>query len=377
MSIETRFESELREFLPKFKEPFGLVHIRTNPRKCRRLVYLPKKQSRSVPLDASSTHFFVLSYKNIDFFALEIIIYESPNSMTLFVSKADTNGHYYELEAGASLSVLDITTGLLRGLLHHYIKPSKLLRICLFAKSEGQYLFPLSSENPNKHVLPDGELVKWWLKVLNKLSGEFEQISRATLQIPGSDKSAIEAFFPKVTGNGGLPWTVGDIFRDESDLKRKRQRGAVYYIPRFPDDPKGRFLDYLVLEKRAQTTSLDQFILELQSRQEFRLGSVVGIIGVEGFIKENSDAYNLAVSSPHSVSYKEFVQLKDVLMNLSFATREFAESASEEFSDRVPEFAKLKIFGAKEAKIKDKKTATTSAPVNVLGGMLIRKKPKK
>jgi regulator of Ty1 transposition protein 109 len=363
------FHSTLEEALPRLNNRFSLVHIRTVSQKCRRLVFVPKKRSKSVPMDTKSTHFFVLSYDELDVFALETILFESATSMTLFISKADTTGHYYE---DLPLSIMDVTTALIREIIRYYGKPSKPLRICLFAKSDRQYLFPLSSENPKKHVLPDAMLVKWWLRTLDPLHDEFNSIRKAKLQIPGSDTTAIEAFFPK---ESNMPWQVGDIFWEDIENNNKTKKGAVFCIPRFPDDPKGRFLDYLVLEKRAKKTSREQFFLELQSRQEFRLGSVVGIIGMEGNVKDNGTTA-LVTSDPPCMSYKKFEDLKNCIMGWDYSTKDAARQASCELLMRAPHSSVIEIEGKRQKPVERKRSLEPNTNVNLLGGLLVRKKRK-
>lgn len=136
--------------------------------------------------------------------------------------------------------------------------------ISLFTRSAGAYLFPASDENTAKHVADGNELFKWWISVLLKTLDDSWDF-RA--DIPGSDKREVARFFPQ-----NSKWSVGSIYDANSDL-------AVFRIPVFPDDPKGRFLEHLVVEGRYKMATTTQFWNELGFRQEFRLGNTVGIIG--------------------------------------------------------------------------------------------------
>lgn len=136
--------------------------------------------------------------------------------------------------------------------------------ISLFTRSAGAYLFPGSEKNSGKHVADGNTLFKWWISVLLKALDESWELSA---DIPGSDKREVSRFFPQ-----GSNWTVSNIYEAGSHL-------AVFRIPVFPDDPKGRFLEHLVVEGRYKSLNTSQFWNELGFRQEFRLGNTVGIIG--------------------------------------------------------------------------------------------------
>lgn len=139
-------------------------------------------------------------------------------------------------------------------------------KISLFTRSAEAYLFPHSHKNPAKHVADGNVLFSWWLKALARV---LDDSWLCTADIPGADPNSVTRFL------ADLPeWSTGNIHVDPtSDAK------AVYCIPLFPDDPKGRFLEHLIVENRYKTVTTSQFWNELGYRQEFRLGNVVGIIG--------------------------------------------------------------------------------------------------
>jgi regulator of Ty1 transposition protein 109 len=310
-------------------------------------------------LDLSTTHYFVLSYEGLDVFALEIIIYESIDKCTLFISKADTTGHFYE----RGLSMRDVTVAILRDLLRNYVRHDKKTRLCLFAKAEGQYLFPCSKENPRKHVISDGQLIKWWVAVVDGLADEFEPGAQAKLQMPGAHERDIMGYLSKAAR---MHWAAGDIFSSE---KGNYQQAAVYHIPRFPDDPKRRFLDFLVGEKRIKSVSTQQFWLELQSRQEFRLGRAVGIIGVEGNLRSQVKRKSGTVP----ITYKMMEKLKDCCMCSNYSTKESAKDAHEVLGAMLPQSSKLTIQGQRKVHVLEKKVSETPS-VNVLSTNLVRRK---
>ncbi|KAI5954876.1 RTT109 [Candida theae] len=209
---------------------------------------------------------------------------------------------------------------------HHFIKPTKSeqlrtlprrinTHICLFTKTAPQYMFPNSSGNKYKHLGNGQVLLSWWLKIIESVcvgndSGTW-QIKR--LLIPGSDEFAMRKFIATLPN-----WSIGHIFSgDHSDNQTKYisksithnseadgtvaneekserdadaskvSKLAVYNIPLFPDDPKGRFLEHLIVENRYSNVSVDRFYQELGFRQEFRLGDCVGLIGCTRFASDD------------------------------------------------------------------------------------------
>ena len=376
--MSTNF-SDLENVLPKLPNPFVLSYLKTKKKTCRRLIYkrvekATDNKTKLKVVDHVTTHLHVLSFNEINLFALESFIYQSDDDQitTLFISKADTSGYYNEDEKKYPLSIREITTALIRNLIRYHVdNQSSKLRVCLFAKAERQYLFPLSGDNTNKHILWDSNLVKWWLKTIDPLYDEFRQLKKARLQIPGSDDKSIKSFFPK---DSKLPWTVGDVFWNDDDSSAKLP--AVKCLPRFPDDPKTRFLDFLVSEKRALKVSRQQFWIELQGRQEFRLGSVVGIIGMEGYLKPSSTS-KFDQQSGKLLTNKEYDMLREALISKLYTNQNEAKEASESFNRRVAEDNKIKLTGKKKTTAKRYIEKIDQTPaVNVLGASMVRKKPK-
>lgn len=160
--------------------------------------------------------------------------------------------------------------------------------VSLFTRSAEAYIFPSSEENKGKHIADGNALFRWWLHTLSPILEGW----RCTADIPGAEPEAVSRFLP-----GG--WTQGNLFSSEEP--------AIRCIPVFPDDPKGRFLEHLVVEGRAKSVSGVQFWDELGYRQEFRLGSIVGIIGCSsepaGALTKMADE---ELWRSHRVSLKEY-----------------------------------------------------------------------
>ena len=306
-------------------------------------------------------HFITLAHNDKIFYGLELFVYltvfeGSHVEQMLFVSKADTNGEN-DSKASIGLVTQHCVEHVLRIPMAEYFKevipkdatrpkygPNTISRftgtrkaldillrrhtgeletpeavrpytmkdfprelktkIALFTRSEPQYLFPCSSENPSKHILDGESLLKWWLRVLDPvLTSQFET-HRAFLRIPSEDDKVIQRYLTPLRGN----WSIGDVFgSDPKDI-------AVFKIPLFPDDPKARFLEHLCVESRVKAVSVAQFWEELQMRQEFRLGVIVSVIGVEGKLKPS-----LADSSTGLIcSYKMLKALKNFITGEDF-----------------------------------------------------------
>ncbi|CEP62733.1 H3 histone acetyltransferase RTT109 LALA0_S06e02564g [Lachancea lanzarotensis] len=326
-------EERLRSVLPNSAE-FELLHLLSPSKETHPLV-LQKAPVRTDQHVVKAQHFFALASSRKIFYALEIYVYITLNLASceklVFVSKADTNGY-----CDHAVSIKDVTRALieyvssispeiylerviqiperrkvdinaitqrtttrraLRILKKRHEKNDECLarspddpycrivspssqwtcKISLFTRSEPQYLFAESSQNTTKHILPGNKLLKWWLSVIDDiLVNVFTRNTRARLQIPGEETLITRKHISSLKG---ADWRVGDIFDGRpNDL-------AIYTIPLFPDDPKGRFLEQLVDEGRARKVSLSQFWVELQIQQEFRLGDTVSVIGVSGNIR--------------------------------------------------------------------------------------------
>lgn len=370
--MTTPLARDLEPILPALDGHFTLAHLKTDPAKCRKLVYQSNvKKKVADTFDLMTSHLLILSYNDLALYGLEVYLYQSKDNWTLFVSKADTTGFYLEDRQKFPLSIKQLTTVLLRGLIKYYIPfhdSHKPLRVCLFGKAHRQYLFPLSSENKSKNILTDRALIKWWIETLDPLADLFDHNQlKASLQIPGSEILSVQSFFTKTLS---LPWQVGDIFSDGLP--------AVKCIPRFPDDPKSRFLDYLVVEHRALKVSKEQFFLELQSRQEFRLGSIVGIIGIEGYVKRHISGDSCEpLSSSQGMLSKRYKALREYLLSLDFSRIDYAKDSTKSFLSRVGLNSKMEIIGkssSNDSKVKRKEWSKTE--INVLPVSMVRKKPK-
>ncbi|EPS34873.1 hypothetical protein PDE_09837 [Penicillium oxalicum 114-2] len=245
-------------------------------------------------------------------FGMEVLIYNTAHLTTIFVSKADSTGLLHLLELKAKVSVLRLVSGtFLSFLVRSHQRPGVRLVVSLFARAQDQYLFPGSIENTEKHVLDDRGLIKWWCRAVDPILREngAESVSpgsdiktsveaakasaTAYLIVPGCDRFETRSFFPASTktDSANQPrWLTGyplqQMCRDPSAPPR-------CLVPRFPDDPKTRFLTDLDDElpdsanDQAESAdaghwksikSLDQFWEMMAFRQECSAGRLVGFL---------------------------------------------------------------------------------------------------
>lgn len=377
---------ELEKELPKAQSKFTVFYWVSKAARCRPLVYRGKYKKTSddkidpASTDRLTTHFITIAFEGIIIYAIEILVYSVPNGLqTIFISKADTTGHY-TLDSSMQkilrpkLSYAKLTVGVLRGLLRCFIDPQRLVRVCLFARSEKQYLFPLSSECETKHILSGSQLLRWWIKVLMdtfKSPHLVNDVGRARLQIPGNDSSRIRSFFPRDSSEPVTNWQVGDIFWPDHDSTQ----AAVNCVPRFPDDPLTRFVDFLVTDNRGKTTDQSRFWVELEAQQEFRLSVEVGVIGIEFSINPDQSIYRndgMPDSSIPVLKARDFKSLREFVTTLDYSTLEMNQDAVKTLLRRNPSIEVQGLFA-------EEKTESVAKPAeaNVLNATLVRrKKPK-
>jgi regulator of Ty1 transposition protein 109 len=320
------------------------------------------KSSKSPSHTTCQHHLLLLSYESTFIYAIEVLIYRSKAPPIIYVSKADTTGY------GPASITRQVTTAFLSYLLQYCGGGT----IQLFARSQPQYIFPCSATNGKKHILDDTQLIKWWLRVLSPLDG------LGKVYIPGVDKYQIKSYYPEggkwehaPPGSGG---GVGVLAKD--------------VVPVFPDDPKARFLDDLKTDGQLSTTTLDQFWELMEHRQECSSGRLVGFIST--FVQGS----NTATKTDHGVVVDEKILTRayEMLINGEYSSVEIASGATGKWIESIlaiiPNDAKEKWgfdlipSGVEEVKNADggkgdtKKRPAETKPVNMLGGGLVRKKPK-
>ena len=241
----------------------------------------------------------------------------------LFVSKADSTGYLHLLKQpqGTPSPLKVLSTTFLQYLIEDRGRPDRRLVLSLFARAQNQYLFPGSIENSYKHVLDDRGLIKWWCKVVDPILENHENDSNILdekqksiireevdfrshgfLKVPGCDIYETRSFLPK-DERGRIAekhrWLTKDPLRE---LGRSPGLPERCLIPRFPDDPKARFVETLddeIPDEDSQPSlsqtpaspskkqnngrwrsvkTLEQFWEMMQFRQECSSGRLVGFL---------------------------------------------------------------------------------------------------
>ena len=320
-SNSSLLHERLAQALPK-DLCFIAHHVSTPPTLCPAIYSAPpgKKPEKTF----CETQFLSVSVPSnaaqIQVFGLEVLIYSTKYLSTLFVSKADSTGylHLLNLPKGIPSPLKTISSTFLTYLIQNRQRPNKRLVVSLFARAQDQYLFPGSVENSHKHVLDDRKLIRWWCGVLDSVlapsaplpisaealvgkgpqEGDNAISARGFLRVPGCDQYETASFCPRHirTTDGSMQprWSAADPLRDLGRSPRLPERCL---IPRFPDDPKSRFLIDLDDElpdpedgtdespKKAESSgrwrsvkSLEQFWDLMSFRQECSAGRLVGFI---------------------------------------------------------------------------------------------------
>ncbi|KAF2153362.1 hypothetical protein K461DRAFT_267947 [Myriangium duriaei CBS 260.36] len=284
---------------------FTFHHISTPPTKCDPL-YAPPPGTKPERTYCES-HFLTVSAPQntrlVLLFAIEVLIFTTKYLTTVFISKADSTGCLASRHLPSSSSIIRSTTStFVSYLVSTRQRPRTRLVLSLFARAQGQYLFPASVDNKGKHVLDDRQLVKWWCKTLDPVlrsSPSSTQQRQAFVLVPGFDRQETIAFLPpsyRTDPPDGRKWTHGHPLEL---IARNPAAPPRCLVPRFPDDPKARYLDELDEElpdaggvrhvsspsKRGSGVwksikTLSQFWEMMAFRQECSSGRLVGFVWV-------------------------------------------------------------------------------------------------
>lgn len=332
-------------------------------------------------------------------FALEVLIYTTAKLTTIFVSKADSTGylHLLNLPRGTASPIKTVISTFLRLLVDNKQRNGVRLVLSLFARAQDQYLFPGSIENSTKHVLDDRGLIRWWCQILesvllaysapeispkdlDKPRPDEETLSaRGYLRVPGCDVYETKAFFPfsaKCSPSKVARWLPSDPLRALGKAPNVPERCL---IPRFPDDPKARFVIDLDDElpdwgsqveqspskprqpgKWRSVRTLEEFWEMMAFRQECAAGRLVGFMwGVftptmlvgrpysvfEDFVEEHDEAIDdtpLLTPLPSQIHEEPLVlpqspiRTSSPLRNLSFSPLPSSQPQRAEFQTPTP-----------------------------------------
>lgn len=185
--------------------------------------------------------------------ALEASLYAIPSTSTtlLYISKIDTSG----LSSSPSAARTLVSSFLSFHLLHPPHGTTR-LRVHVFARAQGQYLFPGSVDNKEKRVLDDKGLLRWW-KGCIALAASAEGVQNAKLYylVPGLSFTESLPYLPSTPSPA---WIYSHPYNNPSPLFPAPSSPSLSstsapptpplltdLIPTFPDDPKSRYLHSL------------------------------------------------------------------------------------------------------------------------------------
>ncbi|KAL9001750.1 MAG: hypothetical protein Q9188_005289 [Gyalolechia gomerana] len=318
--MSASLSSQLAAALPR-NHRFTIHYLSTPPTPCPAIYSAPPGHKPEKTYCES--HFLSVSIPHnshqIQIFALETLIYTTSHLTTIFVAKADSTGylHLLNLPENTPSPLKTISSIFLSHLVTTRQRKDRQLVLSLFARAQDQYLFPGSVENPQKHVLDDRGLVKWWCRVLdpvlqagatwispkNNKNKKNTSTPQAYLRVPGCDIHETRSFFPP---HIRLSPSLSSQWHPSADPLGDLSGGNPTYperclIPRFPDDPKSRFVDELDEElteppphptsqkqespskgkrpgKWRSVGSLEEFWELMAFRQECSSGRLVGFL---------------------------------------------------------------------------------------------------
>lgn len=309
-TTDNGLRARLEPILPKDRQ-FGIYHLSTPPTKSAALYSAPPNERPDRTFCES--HFLAVSIKvptedatiapdekqkNVLVFGVEVLIYSTIHTTTLFVSKADSTGYLnlLKLPKGTPSPIREVCGAFVSHLVEKRRRKDKQFIVSLFARAQSQYLFPGSVKNSGKHVLDDRGLVKWWCRVLSPLLETPPKGSlppwgsvQGYLVVPGLEEYETRAFLPRAM----LPsWSLTHPLEKISHYTKEFDWVPPRcLIPRYPDDPKSRFRDELD-EEAAQSggmrnagtwksvKTLDVFWEMMAFRQECSSGRMTGFIWV-------------------------------------------------------------------------------------------------
>ena len=201
--------------------------------------------------------------------------------------------------------------------------------------------------------------------------------------IPGVDRYKIKSYYPMA---GQVEWEC--VPPGAKDERWEKEEGlAQDVVPVFPDDPKARFLNDLRVDEQLSSTTLKMFWELMEHRQECSSGRLVGFISV--FVQgiEKKEAEEGVV-----VDEKTFLRAYEMILNGDYSNEETSTGATMRWIEAIlaiiPKEMQAKwgfelIPSGKEVENgkngegnEKKRPAEEVKPVNMLGGSLVRKKPK-
>lgn len=176
--------------------------------------------------------------------AISAHVYTLPNSAAelVYISKVDSSG--YASACGP------LTRVLASSFISYILEGPGTVAATLFARAQGQYLFPNSVEGGGKRVLGGLGLCGWWKRVFEDASSKVleakdvrpRQVELSYL-LPSYSAAEARGMLPAASA---LPAGVKWDYKPPFTHRILPGTSLATLIPSLPDDPKTRFLEELV-----------------------------------------------------------------------------------------------------------------------------------
>lgn len=280
-------------------------------------------------------------------YAAEIIVYLTPRLSTIYVSKVDSTGCH----APAHSTISELTVSFLQYLTGLYKND---IRFTLFARSQPQYIFPCSSQNTNKHILDDKNLVKWWIKTYEKIRSLLADTKDAHgyVLIPGFGQIETQHYLPTKDH-----WTIGHPYDPKACVEKQ--------ILSFPDDPKARFLDQLRVERRLNQTTVADFWEQMAYRQEMSLGHTIGFLTLDVQQKASTcPKENGNVTDACSLDSKTFQFVLCTIQNETYSSAAETKAATSKLLHVLAGITSVAVIEVYGEKLDDRKADLLASPSN-------------
>ena len=246
------------------------------------------------------------------------------NRRKVYLQYVDTTGLFVPREKQSAISKA-ITIGYMR-----FIEQLGFDMCYIFANANPEYLFSRSEYSPQKRVLGDTALLRWWAKTV--VAGKFR---KGFWFIPNGERTPIQMELKSQVFKGtdwkwGYPYNPTDRASD--------------VIPRFPDDPKSKHVGHV-----AARQSAEEFFVSIQIRSEF-FRKVSGFFVVVLDRRKTGDLRRPEAAAVVSCAPFKLVGNFDTLANAVVSTKRAMESLKVRFkvspvelSPRSPPPSPLKL----------------------------------
>ncbi|KAJ1562038.1 hypothetical protein HK405_000501, partial [Cladochytrium tenue] len=252
-----------------------------------------------------------------------------------------------------------IVAAVIRGLMScgSFCQPQtkRQVQVHLFARSQPQYLFHLSSENKEKRVLTDRQLVAWWIRTLSECACVDSIEWGGNWMVPGLDHPDLapsELRRSVDTCTNKIRWAWG--------LGAPKAAIAAECVPSFADDIKSKAMGML-----APEATVSELLEAMAITGEAGSGRVVGVLklsGLTGTQPLHPDSLETSAVDASADDDNAVVNALRLLMRLDFSTKEKTSQASAELRATLTGTILFRTFEIRSA---DQEQPPTSGSVSI------------